>query len=380
MRIYVVRSGDSVDSIAEALAVDPADIIYANQLLYPYPLTVGMALLIPDAEGIVPYGREVRNNGYAYTFINETILLESLPYLSEVSVFSYGFGLDGRLVWPTVDERWIINAAKDYDVVPILTLTPFDAEGKFNNYLISSVLNNAAAREKLLKELVERVVDGDYGGVDVDFEYIPAEDRDVFSNFVAELADVMHQQGKVVSVALAPKTSADQPGLLYEGMDYAALGAVADSVLIMTYEWGYTYSAPQPIAPLNWMRRVLDYAISEIPPEKISLGIANYAYDWTLPHIPGESMAESMGPIEAMRLATAVGAEIFFDEEAASPYFNYRADGVEHEVWFEDVRSFAGKFALIGEYGLRGGGWWQIMRLFRGGFMLSGFLFDINKG
>ena len=50
----------------------------------------------------------------------------------------------------------------------------------------------------------------------------------------------MNPLGYKVSVALAPKISAEQAGLLYEGMDYGLLGANADSVFLMTYEWGYT--------------------------------------------------------------------------------------------------------------------------------------------
>ena len=379
MDIYVVRPGDSVDSIAAAFGVAAEELIYANQLLYPYRLAIGQAMLVPGVPGIEPFGRAAANNGYAYPFIDNDILRESLRYLSELSIFSYGFGFDGAPVMPALDESRMIEAARAADVRPILTLTPFGPDGNFNNYLISSVLRDAAARERLLNELAAIVSNKGYDGIDVDFEYILAEDRDLFTQFVADLAELMHRQGKTLSVAMAPKTSADQPGLLYEGMDYAALGAVADYVLIMTYEWGYTYSPPQPVAPLNWMRRVLDYAVGEIPPGKIDLGIANYAYDWTLPYVQGESKARSFGGVEAMRLAADTGAEIMFDEVAASPYFNYRQDGVQHEVWFEDVRSFAAKFGLIEEYGLRGGGWWQIMRLFRAGFLLADHLFDIVK-
>ncbi len=78
-----------------------------------------------------------------------------------------------------------------------------------------------------------------YGGIDIDFEFILAEDRDAFTAFVEKTVERMHAEGFVVSVALAPKTSADQKGLLYEGKDYGALGNAADEVLLMTYEWGY---------------------------------------------------------------------------------------------------------------------------------------------
>ncbi len=199
----------------------------------------------------------------------------------------------------------------------------------------------------------------------MDFEYILAEDRDLFTSFVAELREAMNQVEKFVSVALAPKTSADQKGLLYEGKDYGGLGAAADEVLLMAYEWGYTYGPAMAVAPLNKVRQVVEYALTEIPSEKINLGIPNYGYDWTLPYVQGESKAVTIGNVEAVQIAIENDVPIRFDETAMSPFFTYANEGREHEVWFEDARSMQAKFGLLAEYNLQGIGVWQIMRLFR---------------
>ena len=86
-----------------------------------------------------------------------------------------------------------------------------------------------------------------------------------------------------------------------------------------------------------------------------------------------------MGNIEAVHLAAEKGAEIFYDEKAQAPHFRYENGGISHEVWFEDVRSLRAKLGLVREYGLRGAGYWQIMRLFRPGWILSGDTFQIVK-
>lgn len=131
----------------------------------------------------------------------------------------------------------------------------------------------------------------------------------------------------------------------------------------MGYEWGYRYGPPLAVAPISSVRRVIDYAISRIPAEKILLGISNYGYDWTLPYISGFSDAPSVSPLEAVNLARRYGSDIMFDEEAASPYFFYTdEDGNEHEVWFEDARSFEAKIELIKEYDLAGGFIWELSR------------------
>lgn len=240
MEIYVVRSGDNVDSIAAEFGVDVDQIIYDNQLEYPYELAVGQALLINEYERNAV--RAISVSGYAYPFISPWVLEQTLPYLSELPIFSYGFTQEGNLLPPSQgDDVWMIREADRFGTLPVLTLTPFGPDGNFNNQLIHSVVNNAEYRERLIQDLLEVMAEKGYQGIDIDFEYILAEDRDEFSAFVRQVAETMRANGYHTSVALAPKTSADQVGLLYQGKDYRALGEAADHVLLMTYEWGYTY-------------------------------------------------------------------------------------------------------------------------------------------
>ena len=145
----------------------------------------------------------------------------------------------------------------------------------------------------------------------------------------------------------------------------------------MTYEWGYKYGPPLAVAPLNQVRRVLDYAVTEIPPEKINLGIPNYGYDWPLPFVRGETVAETIGNIQAVQRAVENGVPIQFDELSQAPFYNYFLGNVEHEVWFEDVRSMNSTFSLIEEYGLRGASYWTIMSLFRANWLLLAERFAI---
>lgn len=207
--------------------------------------------------------------------------------------------------------------------------------------------------------------------MNVDFEYILAEDRDLFTEFVRLLTLQIAEIGGEVTVDLAPKTSDEQQGLLYEGKDYKSLGQVADRVFVMTYEWGYTYGPPMAVAPLNKVRQVLNYAVSVIPKEKITMGIPNYGYDWALPFVRGETKARTIGNIEAVQLAVAYNATIQYDSTAQSPYFHYVIENTTHEVWFEDARSILEKYRLLQSYPIYGFGCWQIMRLFRPMWILT---------
>lgn len=376
--IYVVKPGDNVDAIALENNISVNELIYDNQIEYPYALAVGQALYI--RETAPEAGRSITVNGYAYPFINENILEETLPYLTYLSIFSYGFTAEGALIPPLIDPQFMIDASNENNTSPILTLTPLDESGRFNNNLISSVVRNDDIQLILIDAILAELNSKGYTGVDVDFEYILSEDRDYFTTFVARMTNILNESGYTVSVALAPKTSADQQGLLYEGKDYAGLGAAANSVLLMTYEWGFTYSVPMAVAPINKVRQVIEYAVTEIPSAKIDMGIPNYGYDWPLPYEKGVTRARTIGNIEAVNIAVRYGAVIQYDEIAQTPYFNYTDEQqTEHEVWFEDVRSMQAKFRLISEYNLRGAGYWQIMRLFRANWLLLSDTYRIIK-
>lgn len=382
MEIYVVKQKDNVDQIARDFHIPVERLIRDNQLEYPYRLAVGQALLIM---GDNPAGEkeEERENlyafGYAYPFINGETLKNTLPYLTSLYVFSYGFTETGNLVFPTGDDSWMVENARAAGVRPVLTLTPLGADGRFNNNLVSVLVNNLDTQQRLIWELGHTMLDKGFGGLDIDFEYVLAEDRVSFAQFVGRVRAVMNIFGYPVTVALAPKTSADQKGLLYEGIDYRLLGEAANRVMLMTYEWGYSQGPPMAVAPLNMVRRVVDYAVTEIAPEKISLGIPNYGYDWPLPYERGVTRAKTIHSLEAVQIAIDHGADIHFDAKAASPYFHYWQYGIRHEVWFEDVRSLRAKFGLIKEYGLSGVGYWQLMNFFKANWLMLEELFQVER-
>lgn len=398
MEIYVVREGDNVDQIALRYGVNVNTLIYNNQLEYPYRLAVGQALLIGEpgggnegpgrAERSIKPGmqneqvwirRPIVTGGYAYPFIEQSVLEQTLPYLTSLSVFSYGFTSEGILIAPETDDTRVVMEANLLGVIPILTLTPLGTDGHFNNQLVSDLVRSPISKQTLTEQLVQVLWEKGYGGVNIDFEYVKADDKTAFADFVRDLRTTLNLSGYTVSVALAPKTSSNQPGLLYEGNDYRLLGEAADEVFLMTYEWGYTYGPPMAVAPVNMVRRVVEYAVTEIPRAKISLGIPNYGYDWPLPYVQGTTRARSLGVIEAVRLAVDFGVPIQYDATAQSPFFRYWQYGVEHEVWFEDVRSMKAKFGLIQEFGLRGAGYWQLMRLFRANWLLLEDMFGIGR-
>lgn len=398
MDIYVVKEGDNVDAIAAAAGISAATLIWENQIEYPYRLAVGQTLFISgdqygDTEEktaeIIPGENTLERNpsgkpplyvfGYAYPFIDGQTLRNTLPHITDLYVFSYGFTESGNLVPPATNDLWMLEEAVKAGVGPVLTLTPLGADGRFNNNLVTNLVHNPAAQQRLIWELGQTMQEGQFAGLDFDFEYVESGDREEYAEFVRKVTGIMNQFGYEVTVAMAPKTSADQTGLLYEGIDYGLLGAAANRAFLMTYEWGYSQGPPMAVAPINMVRRVVDYAVTEIPREKISLGIPNYGYDWPLPYVRGVTRARTINNLEAIQMAIDFGVEIQFDETAQSPYFRYWQYGVQHEVWFEDARSIKAKFDLIKEYGLSGAGYWQLMNFFRANWLMMEEMFKVEK-
>lgn len=374
MKIVVIKSGDTIFSIANEYNINPYELIEKNGIPNPDNLVVGQTIVIPEN---LPKLGSIAVNGYLYPTIDTNILEEALPYLTFATIFTYGFTEDGSLIY--ADDEEILGILANTDVAPIMLISTLTSAGTFDNSLSNKILNNEIAQQNLINNILDVLEEKNYFGLDIDFEYVFPEDREGFIAFVEKVKIALNNAGFAVITALAPKTSANQEGLLYEAHDYKSLGESSNAVLLMTYEWGYAYSEPQAVSPINRVRDVLDFAITQIPPNKIFMGIPNYGYNWMLPYIKGETKAVSIGNTEAISLAAAYNAQINFDEVAKTPYFNYTLNNIHHEVWFEDARSIYAKLTTALEYNLTGVSYWNLMRPFKQNWLILDELFNIYK-
>lgn len=372
---HTVQPGDTLSSIAAAHGMTTRELLRNN------PVLQGEDRLFPGQVLVRSYRQEREGtltvNGYAYPYIDRGLLQRTLPDLSDLTPFTYGFTPLGELI--LLQDQFMIDAAMAMGVRPLLHLSTLTEEGGFSNELAHIALTDMAVQDRLIDGLLAVIEEKGYRGLDVDFEFVYSTDAEAYARFIARLRETLSPLGLPVIVALAPKTYANQPGLLYEGHNYRLLSQAADYVLLMTYEWGYTYGPPMAVAPIRNVRQVLDYALTEMPPEKIYLGIPNYGYDWPLPFQRGVTKATSISNQYAVELAARHYAAIRFDENAQAPWFRYVDEsGREHEVWFEDARSIRAKLALTQEYGLHGVGYWNLMRPFPQNWLVLNALYHIR--
>lgn len=375
LQVHTVRPGETVTSIAARYGLSVRQ-IYRNN-----PILGGAPLLYPGQTLVIRYEGEPQGllsvNGYAYPFIDKDLLQSTVPYLTCLTPFTYGITPTGGLV--DLDDRVLIAMAEAGGAAPLMHLSTLTEEGNFSNELAHLVLTDQAVQAALIENVTRQMALRGYRGLDVDFEFVFPQDARRYADFIRALTEKLNPLGYPVIAALAPKTSATQSGLLYEGHDYAAIGAAANEVLLMTYEWGYTYGPPMAVAPLPNVRRVVEYALTEIPAPKLWLGVPNYGYDWPLPFIKGQTKATSLSSQTAIGLAIRYGAAIGYDAYAQSPHFRYTdGGGTIHEVWFEDARSIQAKLALIPEYGLLGAGYWNLMREFPQNWRVLNALYKIR--
>jgi spore germination protein len=370
---YTVKAGDTAWKIAQSFGISVQDLLWENKILYPDNLYVGQTLYIPEREK-----PEIEVNAFTY-FLGESavpVINEVGDALTYITPFAYLVQEDGTL--GPIDDEAAIGEAIANGVVPMMSVVNFTVNVAGEN-LANMVLNNPDTVNILQDNIIETMREKGYRGLNIDFEYVLPQDREAYNSFLESIADRLHDEGFFLSTSLAPKLSADQPGILYEAHDYPAHGRIADFVILMTYEWGWRGSQPRAISPINEIERVLDYAVTEIPRDKILMGFQIYARDWTLPFVPGHK-AETISVEEAMRIAYDHNSQIQYDSLAQSPFFRYVDDeGNTHEVWFEDARSAQAKFDSVKKYDLRGISYWGTGYPFRQNWALLKENFDIEK-
>ncbi|AIE59005.1 LysM peptidoglycan-binding domain-containing protein [Bacillus methanolicus] len=371
-RTHTIQPGESLRQIALRYGTTVQEIIRTNQIQNPNLIYPGIVLTIPFTKRVIDVnaftinmgeegGRNVRDVGKHLTF---------------TSTFAYIMRADGGL--DPIDDTPIIQASIAEQAVPMMCITNFTFRDP-GSRLAHTILSSTELQNRLLTNVVNTMKNKGYRGLNIDFENVYPADRELYNQFLQRAVDRLHQERYFVSTSLAPKTSSEQKGLLYEAHDYAAHGRIADFVILMTYEWGYRLGPPQSISPLNQIRRVLDYAVTVIPRNKIFMGFQLYARDWLLPHVQGQE-AETFDMQEAIRRAIKYGAVIHYDQTSQTPFYRYEDEqGRTHEVWFEDARSAQAKFDTVKDYGLRGISYWVLGYPFPQNWILLEDNFRVRK-
>ena len=174
--------------------------------------------------------------------------------------------------------------------------------------IFTALQTSSSARSTLVSDL-EGVLDARpwLYGVDIDLERGGSNVAGAEQVF-RQVADAVHAKGRKVSAALPALTSTGSIG----GEDwvrYHQLGAMLDHVAVMSYDFAWAGSAPGPISPWSWLTEVYDWATSQIPPHKLSMGVPAYGRMWRL-HDYVEDLTTAY---RGSSTATYAGARLWLD-------------------------------------------------------------------
>lgn len=278
-------------------------------------------------------------------------------YLTHVSADTFNVTSDGAVKGTAPAD--LLAFDRGHDIRTFACVANF-SEDDFDADLAHDAV--VVHRAKTIAALTDLVGGGDWEGINVDFEGLYPADRGAFTRFIRELAAALHGRGLKLAVSV-PAKSADDPGDDWSWpFDYAALGAEADLIQLMTYDEHGPWGDPGPVAGYEWMERCVQYAVTVIDPAKLLIGLPAYGYDWNLSDPEGNG---DFAWRDVAAILAETGAVPSWDGKALSARIAYTntigtRDGAEHVAWFETPEGIAAKSALAVRYSLAGVSMWVL--------------------
>ena len=246
-----------------------------------------------------------------------------------------------------------INWAHDngYKVWPMVS----NAEAGLT--LTSEIMNSYTKRQKLIEDIVDKCVEYKLDGINVDFENMKQEDKDLYSRFIIELTPRLKEMGLVTSVDVTAPDGGETWSMCF---DRHVIGDVADYIIFMAYdEYGVSSTKPGTTAGYDWVKLSLNKFLQteEIESNKIILGIPFYTRVWTTdPSGKSTSKTVSMKKTESV---IPDGTQKQWDDDLKQNYVEYTDGNNKKQIWIEDIDSIKSKISLITENNLGGVASWQ---------------------
>lgn len=372
---YTVEEGDTLSEVAEKYQVSEMHILRNNPQLSDRALIPNETIIISyDATKI----RSIQTTGYAYPFINESVLKKTLPYLTYLTIFNNRVTKDGEII--DVQDENLIRLAKEYGVAPVMFLSTLSSKGIGNAEVVHSILTNPEIQDRLINNIIDKLKTKGYYGLNLYLQYLRPENHVLAGAYVKKLSRRLHEEGFQLIISFTPRTMIERTEVDYESIDMTDLVQDVDGLLILSYDWAYTYGPPASATSMNIVRELLKMVTSMVPAEKVYLGLPVIGYDWELPYIPAYTIARSINFNTAIEIAVLTNAIIHYNEVSQAPYFFYLNEIQDlHIVWFKDARSIDAYSSLVPEYGLQGMSIWNIMKFFHQLWLIINNTFEITK-
>lgn len=273
-------------------------------------------------------------------------------YVDEISPLWYRVGGDGNLAEEVDYEALRLARENGIKVLPLAALSPGGRKA----------LLDPATGKRAAENIARVVIEKNYEGINIDFELTREVGKDYstekegLTRFMADMQDKLKPHDKRLDISVIPP---EQPPSHLAGIyDFSALADLTDRMVLMAYDYSHPRSVPGPVAPLTWAEANIKAILAKgIKPEKLSLGVAAYGYDW-----PSGSTGGKARPAgEILQSAGELGIKVQWDNRWSSPYLKYTdSGGRSREAWFESSRTAEEKIRLAKKYRLIGISVWRL--------------------
>lgn len=222
----------------------------------------------------------------------------------------------------------------------------------------SKFLNNASARKACVKMIKEKILYYDLDGINLDFENMYQSDRDVYTQFVKEMAEMCHSVGAILSVDVTKyEPTSPTYSMCY---DRTEIAKYADYVALMAYDQNGTWSTTAgSVADLKWTENAVIKTLEEVPNEKLLLGIPFYARIWETNQSGRVIKTSAVGMSTVAKRIKENNATVYYDKKTGQNYAEWTSGDSVFKVWIEDKTSIKARLDLIEKYDLAGVASWS---------------------
>ncbi len=424
MIIHVVQAGETIQAIADKYEKSVESIIQDNELVNPYNLAVGQAIVIvyPTQEYTIQEGdtlvgisdkfsvsilqllrnnpyladREyiypgeiivisyddipksaITTNGYAFPYISKAVLRKTLPFLTYLSIFNYTITAEGML--NTIDDTELIALAKEYGVAPIMVISNITDTGVANREVLNGLLYNQEKSDSLIERTLNTLKDKGYYGVNIDLPEVAPEDQQAFEDTISQISDRLHKENYKVFITITPVTVEVYTDSNHKIFDFASIAEKVDGINLLSYSWGRSYDIPIEVIPFYVFRLILNFYADQSFLKKTTLGLSTIGYIWEIPYIEGTTNAASINDTNAVLLASNSNSTIYFNKINLTSYFYLFEVKNNYFVYFNDARGVDARIKIVPEYGLYGITIWNIMNYFAQLYLILNTQYEIIK-